>query len=114
MRGSVDADGYAMGAVTVWLVALGAVAVCAAVGWMAAFRARRRGMRSESMLARHREMSLDLICTASFDGHFVDVNPAWKDVFGYESDELTTQPFVDFIHPDDLERTVAEVEKQAA
>jgi PAS domain S-box-containing protein len=65
------------------------------------------------MLVRHREMSLDLICTASFDGHFVDVNPAWREVFGFESDELTSRPFVEFIHPDDLERTLAEVEKQA-
>lgn len=70
-------------------------------------------MRSESKLARHREMSLDLICTASFDGHFVDVNPAWKEVFGHELEELTSRPFVEFIHPDDLERTLAEVEKQA-
>lgn len=65
------------------------------------------------MLARHREMSLDLICTASFNGHFVDVNPAWKRVLGFEPEELTTRPFVDFIHPDDLERTLAEVDKQA-
>ncbi len=65
------------------------------------------------MLARHREMSLDLISTASFDGHFVDVNPAWKKVFGFELEELTSRPFVEFIHPDDLERTLAEVDKQA-
>jgi hypothetical protein len=29
-------------------------------------------------------MSLDLICTASFEGCFVDVNPAWKQVLGHD------------------------------
>lgn len=58
-------------------------------------------------------MSLDLICTASFDGYFVELNPAWSEVLGYELDELTRRPFVEFIHPDDLERTLAEVGKQA-
>jgi putative two-component system response regulator len=97
----------------IWLIGLVVLAACAAAGWLAAFRARGRGLRSESMLARQREMSLDLICTASFEGYFVDVNPAWKDVFGFELEEWTSRPFVEFIHPDDLERTVAEVEKQA-
>jgi PAS domain S-box-containing protein len=98
----------------VWLVAVAGVAVCLAVGgWVSAVRARGKRLRSESMLARHREMSLDLICTASFNGHFVDVNPAWKQVFGFELEELMSRPFVDFIHPDDLERTLAEVDKQA-
>jgi len=58
-------------------------------------------------------MSLDLICTASFDGYFVELNPAWSEVLGYELHELTRRPFVEFIHPDDLERTLAEVGKQA-
>jgi len=104
----------AVAANLVWLVALAGVAVCLAVGgWVSAVRARGKRLRSESMLARHREMSLDLICTASFDGHFVDVNPAWKQLFGFEPEELMSRPFVDFIHPDDLERTLAEVDKQA-
>jgi PAS domain S-box-containing protein/putative nucleotidyltransferase with HDIG domain len=104
----------AVAANLVWLVAFAGVAGClAVVGWLLAWRARGKRLRSESMLARHREMSLDLICTASFDGHFVDVNPAWKQVFGFELEELTSRPFVDFIHPDDLERTLAEVDKQA-
>jgi PAS domain S-box-containing protein len=87
--------------------------LAAAAGWVVAFRARAEGRESTRKLARHREMSLDLICTASFDGFFVEVNPAWEQVLGYDLDELTSRPFVDFIHPDDLERTLAEVDKQA-
>jgi putative two-component system response regulator len=98
-----------------WLVALVVVAAVGAVlaGSLSALRARTRGRLWESTLARHREMSLDLICTASFNGHFVEVNPAWKRVLGFELEELVTRPFVDFIHPDDLEATLAEVDKQA-
>jgi PAS domain S-box-containing protein len=96
------------------LVCVSAVALCvAALGWAAALRARGERVESEGMLARHREMSLDLICTASFDGYFVQVNPAWTRVLGFEPEELTRRPFVEFVHPDDLEATLAEVEKQA-
>ena len=64
------------------------------------------------MLARHSELSLDLICTASFNGHFVQLSPSWTTVLGWDLEELVTRPFVDFIHPDDLQATLDEVEKQ--
>jgi PAS domain S-box-containing protein len=98
-----------------WLIGIGGVfLVSAAVaGWWSALRARSRGREATRTLARHREMSLDLICTASFDGYFVEVNPAWSQVLGYDLSELTRRPFVEFVHPDDLERTLDEVDKQA-
>jgi PAS domain S-box-containing protein len=68
--------------------------------------------RLEQELARHNELSLDLICTASFDGYFTKLNPAWTQVLGYSLDELRTRPFLDFIHPNDIEPTHAEVERQ--
>jgi cyclic di-GMP phosphodiesterase len=100
---------------TVWLlVCVSGVAGCVAVaGWVAAARARGRRLASEGMLARHREMSLDLICTASFDGYFVQLNPAWTRVLGFEVEELLRRPFVEFVHPDDLAATLAEVDRQA-
>ena len=85
----------------------------AVMGWVLAVRSHRKRLDAEAIHSRHRELSLDLICTASFDGHFVEVSPSWKRVLGYELSELTTRPFVDFIHPDDLEATQQEVEKQA-
>jgi PAS domain S-box-containing protein len=51
---------------------------------------------------------------AGTDGYFKRLNPAWADVFGYRDDELRTQPFVNFIHPDDLAATQAEVAKLTA
>lgn len=93
------------------LVAL--VAGVGAAGWVTAAGSRRRQGEAERILARHQERSLDLICTASFDGHFVQLSPSWKTTLGFEIEELCTRPFVDFIHPDDLEATLAEVDKQA-
>lgn len=46
--------------------------------------------------------------TLSLDGYFRDVNPAMSAVLGWSADELTDVPFVDFLHPDDRERTLAE------
>jgi diguanylate cyclase (GGDEF)-like protein/PAS domain S-box-containing protein len=55
-------------------------------------------------------MALDLLCIAGPDGYFRRVNPAF-DVFGYAPGEMTSRPFLDFVHPDDVPATLAEVQK---
>jgi two-component system sensor kinase FixL len=52
-------------------------------------------------------MSLDLLCIAGLDGYFKRVNPAWQTTFGFTPEELVSRPFVEFIHPDDIEPTNA-------
>jgi hypothetical protein len=60
------------------------VSVGAAVaGWVVAARSRSRRLQSDLILARQQELSLDLICTASFDGFFVQLNPSWTRVLGF-------------------------------
>ncbi len=54
----------------------------------------------------------DLVCIASTDGYFKKLNQAWEQTLGFTLDELLSQPFVNFIHPDDIEPTQREIEKQ--
>jgi PAS domain S-box-containing protein len=57
------------------------------------------------------DLALDLICVAGLDGYFKRVNKAWTDVLGYTKEELFTQPWINLVHPDDREATVAEATK---
>ncbi|MCC6737531.1 MAG: PAS domain S-box protein [Planctomycetia bacterium] len=52
-------------------------------------------------------LSLDLLCIAGADGRFRRVNPAFERVLGRSAEELTSRPFLDFVHPDDREATRA-------
>jgi PAS domain S-box-containing protein len=66
------------------------------------FMARKR---SEEELDRFFDLSLDLMCVASFDGYFTRLNPAWERCLGYSREELMSRPYIDFVHPDDRNPT---------
>jgi len=69
-------------------------------------------LRTEE-LGRLFELSLDLLCVAGTDGYFKHVNPAFTRVLGYEQEELLRRSFLEFVHPDDRESTLREVENLA-
>jgi PAS domain S-box-containing protein len=64
-------------------------------------------------LARLFDLSLDMLCIATPDGFFRHVNPAFEKVLGYSQEVLLSTPFLDFVHPDDKEATVAELGRLA-
>jgi len=67
------------------------------------------GLRKlEAENARHFNLSLDMISTAGFDGCFKSVNPAFEQTLGYKPEEIVGRPFLDFVHPDDREKTEEE------
>ena len=52
-----------------------------------------------------------MLCIAGFDGFFKLLNPAWEKVLGSTRAELTAEPYLSFVHPEDRERTTAEAAK---
>ncbi|MCP5370924.1 MAG: EAL domain-containing protein [Hyphomicrobiales bacterium] len=69
-----------------------------------------RDVRAAADLARAFEMAVDPMCVATFDGWFLQVNPAFTRVLGHSAADLTGRPFMDFMHPDDHARTEAALE----
>jgi PAS domain S-box-containing protein len=59
--------------------------------------------QSESEWERLFDLSHDLFCIAGFDGYFTRVNLAFEQTLGYSRQELVSRPFLDLVHPDDLE-----------
>lgn len=51
-------------------------------------------------------ISIDLLCFLDFNGYFKRLNPAWERALGFTIEELMSRPFIEFVHPDDRERTL--------
>lgn len=56
------------------------------------------------------DVSLDLMAVAEIGGYLRQVNQAWTRTLGWSEAELLSRPILDFLHPEDRERT-AEVRR---
>ncbi|MDY0361228.1 MAG: PAS domain S-box protein [Desulforegulaceae bacterium] len=69
-----------------------------------------REVTNERKLTKERDMffevSLDMICIATFDGYFKQLSPMWEKVLGWSDEELKARPYLELIHPDDIESTL--------
>ena len=55
--------------------------------------------------------SNDFSCIANTEGYFEIVNASFNTILGYTQNELATKPFLDFVHPDDVEKTLEAYEQ---
>ena len=73
----------------------------AIVGWLVDSRARALGA-----LARHVELSSDVIVSGA-DGYLDAVNPAFTRILGHAVEDVVGRPYIDFVHPDDHDKSLA-------
>jgi PAS domain S-box-containing protein len=67
--------------------------------------------KGDSMLgadAVHRlfDLSVDMLGTASMDGYFTGLNAAGEGMLGWTREELMAEPYISFVHPEDVETTL--------
>lgn len=75
-------------------------------------RAARADMSSaRAITERFFNISRDLMVMIGANRELVRINPAWTRILGLDSDAVTDKRLIDFVHPDDVERTEEAVSK---
>ena len=86
------------------LVTLTVVIISSTVS-LSRVEAERRRIAAER--DRFFDQSLDLLCIAGTDGMFKRINQAWSKTLGHSTEELLSEPYLTFVHPEDRESTIA-------
>ncbi len=71
-------------------------------------------VKTEEQLREYKhffENSNDLLCIANVEGYFLIINSSFEKLLGYSKKELLENQFLNFVHPDDIETTLKEIEK---
>ncbi len=60
------------------------------------------------------ELTPSILGVFGLNGYLQRTNPSFRETLGFSEAELLAEPFLNFVHPDDLAATLAEVKKLAA
>ncbi len=60
------------------------------------------------------DLSIDMLCVAGLDGCFLHLSPSWKRILGWDEKDLLDRTPLEFVHPDDHERTLEAWKRLAA
>jgi PAS domain S-box-containing protein len=72
----------------------------------------RKGLSEPQWGMRHEEIdylfehSQNLVCTVEFGGCLKRINKQWTDTLGWTAEELLRTPYINFVHPDDVVKTL--------
>lgn len=77
-------------------------------------RVERELQAKTDELDRYFTSSLDLLCIANTKGEFLRLNPEWERVLGYQIADLMGQPFLQFVHPEDMDATLHAISELSA
>jgi PAS domain S-box-containing protein len=76
-------------------------------------RAKEKAQESEEKLSTIFNLSQSFIGIANIDtATFTVINPMFKKILGYEEEEMTSKPFLEFVHPEDQKQTMDVIEKE--
>lgn len=62
-------------------------------------------IESEDRFRSFFELIPDLMAISDMDGNFLDINSSWSRVVGFSREELLEKSYLEYIHPDDLDKT---------
>lgn len=55
-----------------------------------------------------------LLAETNLEGYFVRVSRGWIDLFGFTREEIIQQPWLNFVHPEDIQPTLDVFDKMKA
>ncbi len=76
--------------------------------------AEARLFEAREILENFFAITPDLLCIADLGGDFRQLNPSWEKVLGYPLAEMEGTPFIGYLHPEDVEPTLAAMSDLAA
>jgi PAS domain S-box-containing protein len=66
-------------------------------------------LEMETRRNRFFTLSIDLLAIASFDDHFIQLNPVWEPTLGYTAGELRSKSLLELVHPEDRTTTAEQL-----